>query len=158
MKVVINKCYGGYSLSRKAVTRQAELEGKTAYFFTHTYDKDNMTVWVPAKKHDPSKGLDLFVTAFDIPNPNEALGSKKNWRDMTDAERVEHNDLYSKHFLDFRPKDRTSSNLIRVVEELGEEANGPCAKLAVVEIPDGVKFEISEYDGLEHIAEVHRIW
>jgi hypothetical protein len=28
----------------------------------------------------------------------------------------------------------------------------------VVEIPDGTDYEISEYDGNEHIAEKHRTW
>jgi hypothetical protein len=28
----------------------------------------------------------------------------------------------------------------------------------VVEIPDGVEWEIAEYDGLEWVAEKHRTW
>jgi hypothetical protein len=47
---------------------------------------------------------------------------------------------------------------VQVVEELGDEANGRCSELSVVEIPDGVQWEIVEYDGLEHIAEQHRTW
>jgi hypothetical protein len=30
--------------------------------------------------------------------------------------------------------------------------------LRIVEIPDGVEWHISEYDGIEHIAENHRTW
>jgi hypothetical protein len=48
--------------------------------------------------------------------------------------------------------------IVRVVEELGAAANGPCAQLKVVVIPDGVDYEIAEYDGNEHIAEKHRTW
>lgn len=33
MKIVINKCYGGFSLSAAAVKRMAELQGKECYFF-----------------------------------------------------------------------------------------------------------------------------
>lgn len=48
--------------------------------------------------------------------------------------------------------------LVECVEALGEAANGAHAKLAVVEIPDGVQWEIDEYDGLEWVAETHRTW
>ena len=45
---------------------------------------------------------------------------------------------------------RTNSDLIQVVEELGEEASGSCAKLCVVEIPDeATDYMIVEYDGRE---------
>ena len=36
--------------------------------------------------------------------------------------------------------------------------NGISAKLKVVEIPDGIVWNLVEYDGREHIAEVHRTW
>jgi hypothetical protein len=48
--------------------------------------------------------------------------------------------------------------MIQVVEELGAAANGPCADLKVVEIPDGVEWEIDGHDGMEHVAERHRTW
>lgn len=48
--------------------------------------------------------------------------------------------------------------LVRVVEELGPEADDQSSELKVVEIPDGVPWEIQEYDGLEWIAEKHRTW
>jgi len=44
------------------------------------------------------------------------------------------------------------------VEELGEKANGQCADLKIVEIPDDVEYEIEEYDGVEWVAENHRTW
>lgn len=48
--------------------------------------------------------------------------------------------------------------LVAVVEELGDAANGGCAELKIVEIPDGVDWQIEEYDGNEHVAETHRTW
>jgi hypothetical protein len=53
---------------------------------------------------------------------------------------------------------RDNPNLVRVVEKLGEKANGPGASLLVVEIPNGVEWEIQEYDGAEWVAERHRTW
>ncbi len=53
---------------------------------------------------------------------------------------------------------RNDPILVSVVEDLGEEAFGLYSSLKVVEIPDGIEWEIMEYDGNEHIAEKHRTW
>jgi hypothetical protein len=44
------------------------------------------------------------------------------------------------------------------VEDLGDKASNWAAKLEVVEIPDGVEWEIDEYDGIETVDEKHRSW
>ena len=54
--------------------------------------------------------------------------------------------------------ERDDPILIKVIDELGEEANGDCAVLHIVSIPDDVKWEIEEYDGVEWVSEVHRTW
>lgn len=54
--------------------------------------------------------------------------------------------------------DRSDGDLIAVVEELGDKANGHYASLKIVEIPDDVKWHIGEYDGSEWVAEDHRKW
>ena len=92
MKLVINRDYGGFSLSEKAAARYAELTGTTV----------------------------------------------NNWG--------------------CRNVDRDDPALIQVVEEMGEAADGIFASLFIIEIPDGVKWQIKEYDGLEWIAEEHRTW
>ena len=54
---------------------------------------------------------------------------------------------------------RTDSNLIEIIERIGERnANASLASLKVIEIPDGIEFEIDDYDGCETIHEVHRSW
>jgi len=53
---------------------------------------------------------------------------------------------------------RDDRKLAQVVEELGAEANGHCAELKVVSIPDEVKWEVKNMGGVEHVSEVHRIW
>jgi hypothetical protein len=53
---------------------------------------------------------------------------------------------------------RDDPNLVKVVEELGEEASARYAELKIVEIPDDVKdWYIQEYDGTEWVAE-GRTW
>jgi len=48
--------------------------------------------------------------------------------------------------------------LVKLVEEMGDKANGPYSRLKVVEIPADVYWELADYDGQEWIAEQHRTW
>ncbi|MNT00833.1 hypothetical protein D3C72_1352770 [compost metagenome] len=70
-------------------------------------------------------------------------------------------DGYSPYsFTDKRDKNalRTDPDIIAVIEELGEKASNKYSKVQIVEVPDDVKWTIQDYDGLEHVAEVHRTW
>lgn len=53
---------------------------------------------------------------------------------------------------------RDDPALIATVEELKDKANTMFSCLKIVEIPDGIKWHIEEYDGWEHVAEDHRTW
>lgn len=56
-----------------------------------------------------------------------------------------------KYYLSYEPElPRHHPLLVQCVEELKDKANGPCAKLTIVEIP-GNEYLIDEYDGLESI-------
>lgn len=108
MKIAINTCYGGFSLSEDAMK------------------------WMAARGHEEA------LVALDA---NYSHGQ----------------------FRGFYPEDRAHPLLIEVIETLGAASWGrtpdyTCAELKVVEIPDGVSYTIEEYDGIEHIAEVHRTW
>jgi hypothetical protein len=46
---------------------------------------------------------------------------------------------------------RADPVMVRIVETLGKDANGSRANLSIVEIPDGMQYEIDEYDGFESI-------
>lgn len=135
MKIVVNRGYGGFSLSPEGVESYYALKGRKAYHFTG-HGRGEYKPWVPGQR------TTLFFTSFDIPNPN----------DVGEAE------LWDKHFLDSRPKDRSDRDLVAVVEALWEKSWGACARLGVVEVPDGVDWEIEEYDGNEWVSEVHRKW
>ena len=47
--------------------------------------------------------------------------------------------------------ERNDKALVKVVEELGELANGPYAKLAIQDVTTGVWYRINEYDGNEEV-------
>lgn len=53
---------------------------------------------------------------------------------------------------------RDDPALVQTVRELGESATDRFAELKIVAIPDEVDWEIEEYDGMEWVAEKHRVW
>lgn len=112
MKVVINSTFGGFSLSRAAAERLAEMGNKDA--------------------------REEIVEFDSLPGDHPLRVLAKN------------------SFL--RKIPRTDVALLQVIEELGEKANGRCAALKVVDVPDDAQWEIDEYDGNEWVAEKHRRW
>jgi hypothetical protein len=137
MKVVINNCYGGFSLSEKAVLRYAELKGITIYV---------------------NKGKYGFPEYLTVP-PEQVTPSLENWHTATSAEKKASNDAYAREHFSDREIKRDDPLLVQIVEELGgEEAGGMCADLKVVDVPDDVDWAIEEYDGNEWVSEKHRRW
>lgn len=140
MKVVINKCYGGFGLSHDAVMRYGELKGIKLYPEKHPEYPSLTTYWtVP-----PDSRL--------APLSNAAFYAAK----LEDS--IEYNRKYAAQTLYDRAIPRDDPALVQVVEELGKKAGGDYSDLRVVEIPDDVSWEIDEYDGMEHVAESHRTW
>lgn len=136
MEIVVNKCYGGFSLSPEATLWCYEHGMKELatpvdeYFRFAEQAKISSYIQWTNYQSDPTKGS-LFVTVFSADG---------------------------KFVLNTRPSDRSNPILVNCVKTLGEKANGSCAKLRIVEIPDDVEYEIQEYDGQEWIAEKHRTW
>jgi hypothetical protein len=148
MKVVINACFGGFSLSPEATLKLYE-RGVTG-IATHIDEywppesrrresgsrlgyENNLAEWRLYRDFPESrKGRNMFLTVFS-PDEKYVLNAGRDVK-------------------------RDHPELVRIVEEMGEAANGGCAALRVVEIPDGVDYVIEEYDGNEHIAETHRTW
>jgi hypothetical protein len=144
MKLVINKCYGGFSLSHEGVMLYAKLSGIKLFPYVRnrtsgSYIIDAYDRWV-GQTDDP----------FSIHYMTKDFGDSYKWEDVKE----EGNSAY---FSD-RDIPRDDPNLVKVVEKLGEKANGRCASLAIVDIPDDVEWDVEEYDGNEWVAEHHRTW
>jgi len=84
--------------------------------------------------------------------------------DIGDIEYLERSGLII-HGLTSWPPDYYDSNiprndpvLVQLIEEDSKLYGGRGSRLKVVEIPDDVDWEISNYDGQEHVAERHRTW
>lgn len=114
MKVVINKCYGGFGLSKEALER---------------YIKEKMSFAEVEYVMSHEKESSLF-NYFKV-----------------------NGEYFSEYDIE-----RTDPVLVKIVEEMGADANCWCSKLKVVDIPDDVEWEIEECDGTEWIAEKHRTW
>jgi hypothetical protein len=133
MKIVINNDYGGFELSPKAIQLYYKLKfNQETYILERTGSYANPS-FKKAIKKSPFYKIEVYTT--ETPN-------------------LENRDEYCSKY-DF---ERNDPILIEVVEKLGEKANGRHANLKIVEIPDDVEWEIKEYDGIEHIAEVHKTW
>lgn len=125
-KIVYNACYGGFSLSHEAIMRYAEIKGITMYTdeqygFTNYY-------LCPPEEYDR-----ILAEEKDNPVAPERFARS--------------NELY----FSGRDFERTDPILVQVVEELGDKADGRCAKLYITEIPAGTLYRIDEYDGLESV-------
>lgn len=133
MKIVINSCYGGFGLSVKAM-KQAILENAPWIEVCTEEEYGTASTYLGHAK-DVGDGYKTFFVE-DVLYKDGKVYAKKIGNEFA----------------------RSDPTLVRLVEEMGTEANGQHAHLRIVEIPDGVDWEISDYDGWETIEERHRRW
>jgi len=136
MKVVINDRHGGFSLSQEATRAYLKRKGKDCFF----YGDEGA-----GKEHHYPRATEEH--SFFWHCVTKDLGDRPTTEEMN-----------GEHYFCDRNIKRTDADLIIVVEKLGEAANGSCAKLKVIEIPDDIEWEIDEYDGWETVEEKHRSW
>lgn len=138
MKIVINTCYGGFSLSEEATKLYFKLKGQEVNRYIQTEESNKIyRKCVTPKESESWKALDV------IGNHPEIISSE-----------VVNNNIFS-----YSSVDRSDPILVQVVETLGSKlSSGSCSSLNIVEIPDDVNWEIEEYDGNERVSEVHRKW
>lgn len=141
MEIVVNKCHGGFGLSFEAERLYAEKAGFEVHHYRQTqYKHREGSDKFERVVSDDGQGLLMHTVKSDFGN------SFAEWPDdMSDY-------WYSGDL------ERDDPVLIAVVKELGEKANGHYANLQIVDVPDDVKWQIEEYDGLEWVAEAHRTW
>lgn len=144
MKIVINICFGGFSLSPKAIAHYLKLMGDECFFYEQT-------------AYSFREGRDLYEKKSLLELNNDLHSLHVSTIDLgASFEKYPRN---SKGYFYHRDINRDDLLLIETVESIGcKESSGMCASLTVVEVPDGINWEIQEYDGNEHIAETHRTW
>ena len=129
MKVILNKCYGGFDVSPEAYILYAKKKGMKLYEYS-------ATTLNGAIIYSKSDNQSCFTEYFT--------------KDFGDIARISNEDCETYHlYLD--EEHRTDKTLIEVIEELGKKASGRFGNLKVVEIPDNCYYKIDEYDGVETI-------
>ena len=137
MKVILNKCYGGFDVSDEAY----ELYAKKAKIQLYKYGDSRSGLRYLEKCGANDRG---YLVSYYF---------KKDYGDVVKLEDVD----WSEHiYLD--SEHREDPILVEVVEELGSKASGRFGKLVVVDIPDGLDYVIDEYDGIETLHENVRCW
>ena len=148
MKVVINACYGGFSISLEAARHMAAAGSARAQQDVASHEKE-LAAFAQYRDHGtkpPGEGRDVaFSTGmWDIAIKYDKLPQYHGYGYVEGMD---------------GGYERNDPLLIAAVESLGsEKAGGEHSTLKVVEIPDGTDYEIDEYDGYEHVAEKHRTW
>jgi hypothetical protein len=133
-RIVINNCFGGFGLSVASYEKLIEWGVPVRAYIDPERDSETGLY----KKQPANDGEVVFDRDLDEQNGERRL-SGRYWDTWT-------------------RDNRTHPLVVRVVEELGEEASGEHAKLKIIEVPDGIEWTIEEYDGNEHVAEVHETW
>jgi len=143
MKLVINKCYGGFGLSLLAQQRYLELVGKKAYFYHQT-------------KYTFRDGVDEYERVVDLKDNRISI---ETYTEDLGESFTPSIGTTRKSYWYAGSLERNNLVLVQVVEELGSgRASGGCSALEVVDIPDDIEYEIDDYDGIESVHEAHRSW
>lgn len=135
MKVILNKCFGGFHPSTECYELYCKKKDLSCYW----YDYD----W---KHHDYVK-----VTEF-----NSLVRYDCVTKDFGPF--IEGSSDFDSHIINLFEDHRTDPILIECVEELKEQASSAVSKLVVVEIPDDMDYVIDNYDGIETLHENVRTW
>lgn len=138
MNVVINDCFGGFGLSHEGVMEYAKIKGIKLYAYVNERKGDGRINFDVCRPYNDLKDAATLIHYY-----TKKLKKGKH----------EDSNYFSAHNIE-----RNDPALVETVKRLGSRADGHCAKLKIVEIPDGVEWGIDEYDGQESVEEAHRSW
>lgn len=134
MKAVINTCYGGFSLSHKALKSLAEMNSAIL-----------IRKKIASPKCPPLSEFTIDLKDGYFGHKHFSLIYKKLTCLVYELDRPNEFEI------------RSHPDLVQVVEKLGEDSWGECAELTVME-NNGPFFCIESYDGKEEIEIYRNYW
>lgn len=137
-KVILNKCFGGFDVSKEAYELYAKKKDLKIFCYEMDMEDIKNTKYKYAKKDNG-----LFINYFT--------------KDFGNNVQITNED-YEKYNLYLDTSHREDPILIEVIEELCEKANGRFGELKIVEIPDDLDYVIDEYDGIETLHQKVQEW
>lgn len=138
MKVILNKCFGGFRPSAEAYRLYAKKKGiKLFPYEANGFNDYQKTTW------DKAQESGSMLTMYFTKDFGTRTAGSEGCGDY--------------HF-SLREESREDPILIEVVEELGKRASSCVSNLVVVKIPDGMDYMIDDYDGMETLHEKVRVW
>jgi hypothetical protein len=173
MRVVINKCFGGWGLSSLAMVWLVENHPESKYLHKSPlldWGDDGKTPKLTGIEGTQWSTVDMFEQII-TQDGETAWTEDFRWRySDTDIDADANGGRYAPELLAciealghqaardagdeieaaLLPEDITAAGL--------KAASGRHAQLVIVEIPDDIEWEIDEYDGVESIHEKHRSW
>ena len=137
-KVVYNDCYGGYTLSDKAIEWLSE----------HGSEKTKQ--FIAQKRLEAAEKIKDYVSKSQVTADNI---SKFYIMDYVSKSQVTADNISKFYIMDAVRSflKRHDPDLVAVVEALGKEVNGTFSDLAIEEI-EGDLYNIDEYDGKETVV------
>jgi hypothetical protein len=137
MKVILNKCYGGFDVSDECYGLYAKKKGVKLFRYVDDYGMNLKKI------SDGNAGMNSIAYYFV--------------RDY--GEFLHRDDIDWDDYIYLGREHREDPILIECVEELGtERASGRFGELVVVDIPDGMDYVIDEYDGIETLHQRVEEW
>lgn len=131
-RIVISNYEEGFNLSLEASKKYLELCGKECYFYLYDYIRNIFNrVEYDRVKNRPH--WDYYISSQDegrCPHKLNFLFNEKSIK-------------------------RNDENLIKVIEELDREQ---AAFFKIIEIPEGIEWEIEYNESSEYVSEKHRTW